>query len=154
MTAVGLSGIPAHEMRATPPPPSDLRSSDSVAAGHDDVGPRLEQMNCLDEALHDVHHERAIGGDQFTRAREYRRRAEFLDRKRIPAIADLPGEAQVDRQRASVDFSGGKRGVDAIEFAQGHVCRGSASLLYRDLGGNACLPGLNEHPDLFAGQLR
>ena len=49
----------------------------TLQQGYHDVGLRLEQMNRFHEALHDVHHEFAIGRYQFARAREYRRRTEL-----------------------------------------------------------------------------
>jgi hypothetical protein len=43
----------------------DPRFSRIAEQGHHDVWPRLEQVDRLDEALDDVHHEVAIGRDQL-----------------------------------------------------------------------------------------
>src|SRR6185312_10749638 len=83
---------------------------------HYNVWTRLEQMNRLDEALHDIHHKPAVGGNQPARSREYRGRVKGVYREGIPAVASLPTEAQIDRQRARVDLSGRQRSIDSIEF--------------------------------------
>src|SRR6185437_396358 len=72
-----------------------------------DVRSCLEQMNRLDKALHDVHYELAIRGDQLVSSREYRGAVEGIHRKRIPTVASLAGKAEIDRQRARVYLSGG-----------------------------------------------
>ena len=88
---------------------------------HDDVRARLEQMNRFDKALHDGRYQRAIGRDQLARAREDRRRAELMNRKRVPAEAGLAYKTQVDRQRSRVDVTSRERCVDAIELDQRSV---------------------------------
>src|SRR3978361_1758058 len=72
---------------------------------HNDVRSSLNQMDRLDEALHDVHYKLAVGSDQLPRGREYGRRTEGIYGKGIPPVAKLPTEAQIDWQRASVNHS-------------------------------------------------
>src|SRR5450759_1225604 len=70
---------------------------------HYDVRPSLEQMDRLDEALHDVHHKLAVRGDQLASSREYRGRVEGIYREGIPTVASLAGKAQIDWQCARVN---------------------------------------------------
>src|ERR1700726_577238 len=112
----------------------------ALSQRHSEVWTTLEQMDCLDEALHDVHHKLAVGGDQLASSREYRGRVEGIYREGIPTVANFAGKAQIDWQRARVDLSGCQRSIDSIEFNQGQVDRGGARFLDCDPGRHAGLP--------------
>jgi hypothetical protein len=104
---------------------------------HDDVRPCFEQVDRLDEALHDVHHKVAVGSDQLPRGRKYGWRIEGRHRKSVPTVQNLPRKAHINRQRARVDLSGCQRGIDSIESNQGQVNGGYACLLDCDPGRHA-----------------
>src|ERR1051326_6389833 len=95
----------------------------------------FRSVDRLDESLHHIHHQAAIGRDQLSRGREDLRRAELANRERMPAVTMLTGETQVDRQRTRIDLAGGQRGIDTVELEQRNISRPRAGLFDREARG-------------------
>src|SRR6202035_3640542 len=85
-TAEGSFEKPAHDRRTSPPRPFGPHLHLAVEEGPHRVWLRLEQVNRLDEALHDIHHKWPIGGDQFASGREYRWCIKGIYREGIPPM--------------------------------------------------------------------